>query len=229
VLIGANASILGNIKLGDGAKIGAGSVVLKHIPHGATAVGVPGKVIGWAKETKPGSDVDVSLTNVDFVAVDDSPPSTDISPPQAQPAPPNELNGRESSKHKLDCSLCPYQLISSNRANDANAVPLQTLTEILRNEGASEDEIGEVFFDLLRDNPSLGYIPICVFKDKFASTAKLYTTIDPDRLESIAKGDDERLPYANYCSKKVKRLFSALHQVRSSFENKVIQKITVSS
>jgi serine O-acetyltransferase len=44
VLIGAGATILGNIQIGDAAKIGAGSVVLRSIPPFATAVGAPAKV-----------------------------------------------------------------------------------------------------------------------------------------------------------------------------------------
>ncbi|EED86720.1 serine acetyl transferase, partial [Thalassiosira pseudonana CCMP1335] len=46
VLIGAGTKILGNIFVGDRAKIGAGSVVLRPIPTGATAVGAPAKIIG---------------------------------------------------------------------------------------------------------------------------------------------------------------------------------------
>ena len=64
VLIGANASLLGNISIGDGAKIGAGSIVLGPIPSGATAVGAPAKIIGRAKEKKPGSTVDETLQQV---------------------------------------------------------------------------------------------------------------------------------------------------------------------
>lgn len=64
VLIGAGATVLGNIKIGQGCKIGAGSVVLKPIPHGATAVGAPAKIIGFAKEHKPGSLVDSGFQNV---------------------------------------------------------------------------------------------------------------------------------------------------------------------
>jgi serine O-acetyltransferase len=64
VLIGANASLLGNIPIGDGAKIGAGSVVLGPIPSGATAVGAPAKIIGRAKEAKPGSTMDENLHQV---------------------------------------------------------------------------------------------------------------------------------------------------------------------
>lgn len=63
-LIGAGCSLLGNIAIGNGCKIGAGSIVLSDIDDGATALGSPAKVIGWAKEKKPGSCVDASLCNV---------------------------------------------------------------------------------------------------------------------------------------------------------------------
>lgn len=41
VIIGCGAKILGPISIGDGAKIGANSVVLKDVPKGKTAVGIP--------------------------------------------------------------------------------------------------------------------------------------------------------------------------------------------
>ena len=45
VVVGANACILGAIDIGDGARIGSGSVVVKPVPAGATVVGVPARVI----------------------------------------------------------------------------------------------------------------------------------------------------------------------------------------
>ena len=45
VLIGNHASVLGNISIGDGARIGANSVVLENVPEGATAVGIPAKIV----------------------------------------------------------------------------------------------------------------------------------------------------------------------------------------
>ncbi len=45
VVIGSNACILGNIRIGDGARVGSGSVVVKEIPPGATVVGVPARII----------------------------------------------------------------------------------------------------------------------------------------------------------------------------------------
>ncbi len=45
VVIGAGATLLGAITIGDGARIGAGSVVVQSVPPGATVVGVPGRVV----------------------------------------------------------------------------------------------------------------------------------------------------------------------------------------
>jgi len=45
VVIGSNACVLGPITIGDGAKIGSGSVVVKDVPSGATVVGIPGKIV----------------------------------------------------------------------------------------------------------------------------------------------------------------------------------------
>ena len=46
VLISAGAKILGNIHIGEGAKVGAGSVVLQDVPPHTTVAGVPAKVVG---------------------------------------------------------------------------------------------------------------------------------------------------------------------------------------
>ena len=46
VLIGAGAKILGNIRVGEGAQIAAGSVVLKDVDAHTTVAGVPAKVVG---------------------------------------------------------------------------------------------------------------------------------------------------------------------------------------
>lgn len=43
VVIGTGAKVLGHIHIGDGARIGAGAVVLRDVPAGCTAVGVPSR------------------------------------------------------------------------------------------------------------------------------------------------------------------------------------------
>ncbi|MBK1719899.1 serine O-acetyltransferase [Thiocystis violacea] len=45
VVVGAGAKVLGPIEIGDGARIGSNAVVVKSVPAGATAVGVPGRII----------------------------------------------------------------------------------------------------------------------------------------------------------------------------------------
>jgi serine O-acetyltransferase len=58
VLIGAGAKILGNIEIGHCARIAAGSVVLKSVPHNTTVAGVPAKVIGEAGCPEPSRAMD---------------------------------------------------------------------------------------------------------------------------------------------------------------------------
>jgi serine O-acetyltransferase len=45
VVMGAGAVALGAITIGEGARIGSGSVVIKSVPPGATVVGIPGRVV----------------------------------------------------------------------------------------------------------------------------------------------------------------------------------------
>ena len=58
VLISAGAKILGNIRVGEGAKVGAGSVVLEEVPPHTTVAGVPAKVVGRPASDQPALDMD---------------------------------------------------------------------------------------------------------------------------------------------------------------------------
>jgi serine O-acetyltransferase len=49
VVVGTGAKVLGNIRIGDNVKIGAGSVVIKPVPDNSTVVGVPGRVVRSAE------------------------------------------------------------------------------------------------------------------------------------------------------------------------------------
>jgi serine O-acetyltransferase len=53
VVVGAGAKVLGPFTVGAGAKIGSNAVVTKAVPAGATAVGIPGRII-----VKTGDDVE---------------------------------------------------------------------------------------------------------------------------------------------------------------------------
>ncbi len=61
VLIGAGAKILGRVEIGEGAQIGAGSVVLKDVPPRTTVAGVPAEVVGTSREETPALAMDQSL------------------------------------------------------------------------------------------------------------------------------------------------------------------------
>ncbi|WP_127959187.1 serine O-acetyltransferase [Serratia microhaemolytica] len=57
VMIGAGAKILGNIEVGKGAKIGAGSVVLRPVPPHTTVAGVPARVVGRPESDTPAMEM----------------------------------------------------------------------------------------------------------------------------------------------------------------------------
>ncbi len=63
VLIGAGAKVLGNIKIGDGARIAAGSVVLKDVHELCTVAGVPAKPIGGPCCQNPAAEMDQLLSD----------------------------------------------------------------------------------------------------------------------------------------------------------------------
>ena len=61
VLISSGAKILGNVEIGEGAKIAAGSVVLEDVPEHMTVAGVPAKVVGKTSMKTPGTEIDHTI------------------------------------------------------------------------------------------------------------------------------------------------------------------------
>jgi serine O-acetyltransferase len=66
-LIGAGAKILGNIEVGVGAKIGAGSVVLAPVAPYTSVVGVPARPVGKPHTALPGVTMDQSLSEPEYI------------------------------------------------------------------------------------------------------------------------------------------------------------------
>jgi serine O-acetyltransferase len=58
VLLGAGAKVLGNITVGDYAKVASGSVVLKEVPPGCTAAGVPARLVNCPTCEEPARSMD---------------------------------------------------------------------------------------------------------------------------------------------------------------------------
>jgi serine O-acetyltransferase len=75
VVVSAGAKVLGGFEVGDGAKIGSNAVVIKPVPAGATAVGIPARII----PSKTGESADVT-TDPKFsaygITLEDDPLST---------------------------------------------------------------------------------------------------------------------------------------------------------
>ena len=78
VVVSAGAKVLGGFTVGDGAKIGSNAVVIKPVPAGATAVGIPARII----LSKAGESADVTTGEPKFSAYgitqDDDPVSQTI-------------------------------------------------------------------------------------------------------------------------------------------------------
>lgn len=65
VLISAGAKILGNVEVGEGAKVGGGAVVLTDVPPHTTFVGVPAKMVGRPGTPEPALEMDHWLSAED--------------------------------------------------------------------------------------------------------------------------------------------------------------------
>ncbi|KAK9164693.1 hypothetical protein Syun_005595 [Stephania yunnanensis] len=84
-LIGASATILGNIRIGEGAMIAAGSLVLKDVPPHSMVAGNPAKVVGYVQEQDPSLTMNHDATKDFFELVAD-----------------NSMDGRSNSNGNLN-------------------------------------------------------------------------------------------------------------------------------
>ena len=64
IVVGAGAKILGNIEIGHCARIAAGSVVVKPVPHNVTVAGVPAKIVGEAGCAEPSRTMDQMINAI---------------------------------------------------------------------------------------------------------------------------------------------------------------------
>jgi serine O-acetyltransferase len=65
VMLGAGAKILGNIEVGECARVAAGSVVVASVPRNVTVAGVPARIVGEAGCAEPARSMDQLLANID--------------------------------------------------------------------------------------------------------------------------------------------------------------------
>ncbi|CAG0909176.1 unnamed protein product, partial [Cyprideis torosa] len=76
VIVGAGAKVLGPITIGNGARIGSNAVVVRDVPHNATVVGIPGRVIG-ASGARPAANHGALAKKIGFDAYGTSPDMPD--------------------------------------------------------------------------------------------------------------------------------------------------------
>ena len=63
VVVGAGAKIIGGFKIGDGSRIGAGSVVVREVPTNSVVVGVPGRVT-YRDGQRVAGEIDLDQTDL---------------------------------------------------------------------------------------------------------------------------------------------------------------------
>jgi serine O-acetyltransferase len=77
VVVGAGAKILGPIIVGDNARVGSNSVVVKDVPAGATVVGIPGRIMGPKKTDNKHQQREAMAKKIGFEAYGQSPDMPD--------------------------------------------------------------------------------------------------------------------------------------------------------
>ncbi len=107
VVVSAGAKVLGGFLVGDGAKIGSNAVVIKPVPAGATAVGIPARII----PSKTGESADVTSTDRKFsaygITLDDDPVSQALH---------GLINSAGSQEHQIALLWKAIEKLSSDRA-----------------------------------------------------------------------------------------------------------------
>lgn len=189
VLIGAGSSILGNINVGSGAKIGAGSVVLRDIPPGATAVGAPAKIIGKATESSPGSDMDETLDNVSLLHKSQSMLKLRSSS-RSTSATESETDDDEQDEQQVSMcedGRCPWrEYVRMAKMAPKGSITICTLRSMLHPFGCTPMEIGMCFLDL--DEKNVGHFYKDVLRRKGVDAIVEHTKLGEEQAQAIVEG-----------------------------------------
>lgn len=113
VVVSAGAKVLGGFLVGDGAKIGSNAVVIKPVPAGATAVGIPARII----PSKVGESADVTSQEPKFsaygITLEDDPVSQTLR---------SLIGSASSQEHQIALLWQAIETLSASRAA-TNCVP----------------------------------------------------------------------------------------------------------
>lgn len=176
VLIGAGSSLLGNIRIGASAKIGAGSVVLREIPAHATAVGAPAKIIGRANDN-PGSDMDETLNNVSLLHKSASATSSLAS---VVPVTSDSESEESSSDNGPMCPWREYKEMA--KLAPAGTITLPKLWKAW-SKSISLSDINDMWFAL--DTSNVGYVHRDVFQKMAPGVIGVQTKLDAAAVQEL--------------------------------------------
>ena len=113
VVVSAGAKVLGGFVVGDGAKIGSNAVVIKPVPPGATAVGIPARIL----PSKTGESADVTTAEPKFsaygITLEDDPVSQALR---------GLVDTASSQEHQIALLWKAIETLSASR-NDRDCVP----------------------------------------------------------------------------------------------------------
>lgn len=114
VVVSAGAKVLGGFLVGDDAKIGSNAVVIKPVPAGATAVGIPARII----PSKTGESADVTTAQNKFsaygITLDDDPVSQAMK---------GLIDNASSQEHQITLLWQAIEKLSANGKTHKDCVP----------------------------------------------------------------------------------------------------------
>lgn len=118
VVIGAGAKVLGPIEIGDGARVGSNSVVVKSVPAGVTVVGIPAHIVdAQAKQKKAQRDEMAQKIGFDAYGA-----TSDMPDPIA-----NAINLMLDHIHQLDKQIADMQQVLSDAGIDCRREAVSAL------------------------------------------------------------------------------------------------------
>ncbi|MCK5889950.1 MAG: serine O-acetyltransferase, partial [Methylococcales bacterium] len=120
VVVGAGAKVLGPIEIGEGARIGSNSVIVKAVPKGATVVGIPGHIVSKNK-SKNNQNREEIAHKIGFNAYG---ASSDMPDPIA-----HAINSMLDHIHKMDKQLESMQKVLKENGLDNRDEKISSLDD----------------------------------------------------------------------------------------------------
>ena len=126
VVVSAGAKVLGGFEVGDGAKIGSNAVVIKPVPAGATAVGIPARII----PSKEGHSADVTESNKAQESQEAQFSAYGVTQQQDDPvtqAMRGLIDSAASQEHQIALLWQAIEKLSQSTPQSAGCVPLEAV------------------------------------------------------------------------------------------------------